>query len=454
MPDRRALAGALAGPALALLLCLPPAARAADQPLQVLRALPAPAASRAPEGMERVPFAEALARALARNPAAAVALQEVLRAEALVRQSQAAWLPTLSANGSYTRLDADRVQPGTATAPARVLTPQGSLGANLQLAVPVLAPSRWLATGRAKEGVEAAKAGELDSRRTVALAAARAYLAALAARRQTDVAERARDVARVHVDFARSRLQAGSGNRLDEVRAEQELSSTGAALEVQLSGLARAREALGVLLGADGALDAADDPALDPPADAKAALEQLPSTRGDVQAQAARLRGAELAVRDSWADYLPLLTAAFQPFYQDPATLTQPQTGWQAQLVLSIPLFDGGLRYGVARERKALAAEAREQLEGTLRQARSEVRVAFEAVRRADAALVHAREAARLSQQEYELADEGFRAGRLTSLEVIDAQRRARDAAASAVTAEDAARQGRLELLAAAGRLP
>jgi outer membrane protein TolC len=42
----------------------------------------------------------------------------------------------------------------------------------------------------------------------------------------------------------------------------------------------------------------------------------------------------------------------------------------------------------------------------------------------------------------------------VTNLEVIDAERRARDAALAAVIAEDAVRQNRLDLLAAAGRFP
>ena len=40
------------------------------------------------------------------------------------------------------------------------------------------------------------------------------------------------------------------------------------------------------------------------------------------------------------------------------------------------------------------------------------------------------------------------------ALEVIDAERRSRDAETAAVVAEDAARQARLDLLAASGRFP
>lgn len=158
--------------------------------------------------------------------------------------------------------------------------------------------------------------------------------------------------------------------------------------------------------------------------------------------------------RDSYTDYLPMLNAIAQPFYQNPATLTLPTTGWQAQLVLSIPRYDGGLRYGLEHEREALFAETKTKLEGQLRQARSEVRVAFEALQRTDEALLRAREASSLAVESLQLSQLAYRAGATSNIEVVDAERRARDAETEAAVAEDGARQARLDLLAASGRFP
>jgi outer membrane protein TolC len=52
------------------------------------------------------------------------------------------------------------------------------------------------------------------------------------------------------------------------------------------------------------------------------------------------------------------------------------------------------------------------------------------------------------------MANLAYRAGASTDIEVIDAERRSRDAETSAVQAEDAARRARLELLVATGQLP
>ena len=100
-------------------------------------------------------------------------------------------------------------------------------------------------------------------------------------------------------------------------------------------------------------------------------------------------------LRDSYADYLPFLSAVVTPFASTYASLSSPTTGWQAQLVLTVPFFDGGFRYGAHDERAALLDESRIALDGALRQARSDVRTAFEEVRRNDVALQSSREAAR-----------------------------------------------------------
>jgi outer membrane protein TolC len=122
--------------------------------------------------------------------------------------------------------------------------------------------------------------------------------------------------------------------------------------------------------------------------------------------------------------------------------------------VLAFPLFEGGLRTAQAKERGALSREADESLVAALRQARSEVRVAFDAMRYSYAGYESARLGAVSAVAALELANLAYRAGATSNLEVIDAERRARDAATTAAIAEDAVRQANLDLLSAAGRFP
>jgi outer membrane protein TolC len=73
---------------------------------------------------------------------------------------------------------------------------------------------------------------------------------------------------------------------------------------------------------------------------------------------------------------------------------------------------------------------------------------------RADEGLAASREAARLAHEALDLATIAYRAGATTNLEVIDAQRVARNAELQAAVAEDSARQARLDLLYSSGRFP
>jgi len=216
----------------------------------------------------------------------------------------------------------------------------------------------------------------------------------------------------------------------------------------------RTQEALGILVGGDAPVDTTDDMQFPPlPAPAEA-IDDAEQRRADIQAQRKRALAAQHVVRDSYADFLPFLTGVAQPFASSFTSLTSPTTGWQAQLVLTLPLYDGGFRYGALEQRRAERDQAGELLDAALRQARSDVRAGFEAMQRADLSLRQAREASRLAAEALDITTLAYHAGATNDLEVVDAQRRARDAANAAAVAEDAARQARIDLLAATGRFP
>jgi outer membrane protein TolC len=388
----------------------------------------------------------AVANALARNPTNIVAQAEIRRAEAIVLETRSNALPTLFGTGTFTQLDGARVYQGS------VVTPATTLNGTATLTVPLVVPKPWAQWSQSKDAITVARASADDVRRTLAVSVARAYLAVVAQKRVIDAATRARDTDRAHYLYAKTRFEGGIGNRIDEVRAEQQLQSDEANVLVQQTNLTRYREALGVLVGAGGPLDA-QEPVLQPPADPAQAMRDA-EHRTDVVAATTHLEATAHAVRDSWTDYSPYLAGVFAPFVQTPATLTVPTSGWQAQLVLTVPFYDGGLRYGQERERSISRDEAQATLDQTLRQARSDVRTAFDELRRADAALASTRDAARLAESALDLANVAYRAGAYTNIEVIDAERTARDAETAVAVAEDSARQARIDLLAATGRFP
>ncbi|OFX22530.1 MAG: hypothetical protein A2V77_14050 [Anaeromyxobacter sp. RBG_16_69_14] len=430
---------------LAAALATGPALAQAPSPLQP----PAAAAtSAAPRGQpERVTFVEAVRRASVQATSTIIAAEELRRAAALLGEVRSAALPLLSGQASYTHLDGDR-RSASGVVAAR---DQESAAGILQL--PLIAPSRWMSWAHASEQVRVARASEADVRRQTVLSAARAYLAILAQKRVVDVSRSARDIAKVRFDFAHARRSGGIGNAVDELRSEQQLATS----EVQLGngelGLTRAQEALGVLTGSQGPLDAVEEPAFEL-AGAPGTMAAAEARRLDVRAAQVRLDAAAHVARDSWADWLPTLAATGEVFYQNPPTLLTPRTGWQVQFVLSLPIYEGGLRRAQRQERDALAREASAYLDGTLRQVRSDVRLGLEEVARREAALASARLAAERGRAVLQLTVESYRAGATNDLDVSTAQQQSRDADLSAVVAEDAVRQARLDLLAGLGQFP
>jgi outer membrane protein len=398
-----------------------------------------------------VTFDDVVKLARANNPNAQRAVVEVRRLQSLVEQVRSASLPSLGFNATYTLLDADRKLPPPSTT---TISAQNQIFGNLLLTVPVVNATGWAAWSHAAEAVDVGRLNVADTNRQVIVSTSHAYLTVFSLKRLLEVSMTARDNAKAHYDYAHTRVTGGVGNKLDEARAMSQLGSSEVQVQAAIIALDRAREALGVLAGVNEPLDVKEEPRLDEKIALPTALRDAENQRTDIKLSRGQLTAARHIERDSWTDYVPLLGLTFEPFYQNPASLVFPVTGWQLQALFTFPIFDGGFRYGARRERTALVDDARIGVEATLRQASSEVRVAYSEVRTADDAVKAAHEAEAAANHALELATLAYEAGAITNLDVIDAQRQARDAATQATIAEDVARQARLDLLAATGKFP
>lgn len=400
--------------------------------------------------MESVTLDEAVQRALKNNPTIGQVAQGVLRAESLLQQARAATLPNVNATFSNVVVDTERGFNGAITQPRSQSAFSATLG------VPVLALSQWAATTQARDQIEIANLSTADVRTEIAVATAQAYLAIIAQKRQVEVSMRARETALSHLDYARRRLEAGAGTKLNELRAGQEVATDEARVENAQLGVRRAQEALGVLMVANGPVDAAAEPvfAVPEPLPAVDVESAWMSARPDVRLFTASERAADRVWRDSFKDFFPTGTASFDPQALAPAGAFNSARSWRFVVSFSQPVFDGGQRRGLKRFREAALNVSRLALQGLQVQARSEVRLAQETVRSTERALASLRSAAQQANDVLGIVNVAFEAGATTNLEVIDAQRQARDADSDAAAAEDVVRRARLDLLTALGRFP
>lgn len=395
-----------------------------------------------------IPFDEAVRRAMSANPSVAIAAANILRADALLGQARAVTLPAIGAEGSNITLDGAREVDGD------TVTPQNTFSAAIPVSMPLYAPTLWARRAQAEDQQRVAHASSDDVRRQVAVAAAQSYLAVIAAHRVVEAQQRSVDTARAFYDYANERLKAGASSRLNALRAQQTLSSDEALLEQATLALYRTQEALGVLLAMDGPVDAAAEPAFEVPAQEAAASAAALDLRTDLKLFGLELDAARRVLADSSKEWHPALNGIFEPVFQQPGSVFTPESSWRALLQFSVPIFDSGLRKSRRLERQAAVQQAEATLGAARRDVQSEIREAHESVRRSERVLERTREAATQAAQVLEITNISFRAGATTNIEVIDAQRRARDADTAVAVAENGVRQARLSLLDALGRFP
>jgi outer membrane protein len=407
-------------------------------------AAPAFAQTRAP--MESVTLEQAVERALKNNPTVAQASQGILRAEGLLQQARAATMPYVTASLSSLVNSTERRFNDVITSPQTQATMSAQFG------MPVLAASRWAAAAQARDQVEIANLSTADVRTDIAVSTAQAYLAIIAQKRQVEVSLRARETSLAHLDYARRRLEAGAGTRLNELRAGQEVATNEARIENAQLGVRRAQEALGVLIAANGPADAASEPAFEIPA----TIDETGwmAIRPDLRLFVAQERAADRVWRDSSKEWFPTAIATFDPQALVPASIFSSARSWRFVVNFAQPVFDAGQRRGVKRFREANFNVARLAVQGLQLQARSEVRLAQETVRSTQRAFEQLQSAAQQAAEVLKITTFAFEAGATTNLEVIDAQRQARDADSAAAVAEDAVRRAQLDLLTALGRFP
>jgi len=411
--------------------------------------------AQAPAPVERVTFEQAIDRAVANNPSTAVAAAGILRAEGLLRQARAATLLQVDGNVTTTTLNTGVSFEDT------VVSPRHQVTGSLTLDQPVIAAAAWARRAQAQDDRQVAELSAAEARRQIAVATADAYFSILTRLRVLDGDNRARDTARAHFDLATELEQQGTGSRLNALRAQQQLSTFERQIEFASLAVYLAQEALGVLLVANGPVDAAGEPSFVLPPDAAApggtTMDLAPvllQSRPDLRLFSGQRQAAQRVLSDSSKDRWPSLNAVFVPQSIYPGQFFTASNSWRFLLQARVPVFDGGTREALKVQRQAAVDVAQANLTDALGRASSEVRAAREAVASGGRGLARAQAAADQAQQVVNIVNISFKAGAATNIEVIDAERSARDADTAVAVAEDILRRAQLDLLLALGRFP
>jgi len=379
--------------------------------------------------LPKMTYAEVLKRAVDNAPEVVSAEAELRRAEAEVVRTRSAWLPSLNGVLTYSRLDADRVVGD------RIASPANAINLSALITVPIVMPASWYNTARGGDAARVKRAQIEDVKRRAVLAVSRAYLAVLLGQEGVDIAEHAVVLSQDQLSLAEARTGEGVGSRLEVVRAERELRTNRAGVRARRAELVEAQRALGVLTQTDGPVDALGqtEPKASPPL--AEALDGL-AGRADLlalerQAELDRDRAAH-----NYLDYLPTVAASGQIFYQNPPSVNFPETGWQMQVLLTVPIYQGGRRRADAETRRADASQSQAEYRRANIEARAEVTAISMQVRELEGAYDETRSSLELARESQSLARLAFEAGTGTQIELIEAQRNLKDAETNAALAQ------------------
>jgi outer membrane protein TolC len=379
---------------------------------------------------------EALTHVRARSTDLRVAALEIIRAEAQSRIALAGVLPTLNGSVQYTHnlITNETLQPVSVNPPTfkSVNTPfPDFLTGSIIASQPVIHPREWYAIGTAKAGETVAQLGLEDTKRTIALAVANQLVAVVTAERVAELNRVGLYNALTRLELATRKTSLGSGTGLDVVRARQDVETARATLVAGDESLRQAREALGIALGLPeqvGVSPNADLNGLEKAAGKTCKAIAHVDDRADVAGLRAKIEVAHRNVNDVRYQFSPTIDFRSSLATTTVNTGAAPNTTWNVQAVLTVPIWDGGVKYGNLRDNSAQELEAVQKLEAGKRQAIIQVIQAKRAVGVAEDKHRVAGQARDLAAENDRLTRTSYLEGRGTSLELVTAAQQLREA--------------------------
>ncbi len=410
------------------------------------------AALRQPPLELRLSMRDAMQAAVDNNPTVQIFKERVTQAEEQAVTRRGALLPNLSArvSGARRRLFLGAFGGRGGTIPRDFYEGRVTLNQNL-FSLSLI--QRWRA---ARTNIEVAgldsETQKMDTMALVALA----YLEAL--RVQKSVKARLADVKLNNqlLRLAMERKSVGMATQLDVTRAKVQLENEKQRLLVARNdyGSAKLNLSRGIGLSFDMKLILTDELKLVPvtPQTVDDALQVARKHRIEIKAQKKRERLAELTLSSVVMERVPSLsgTGDLGMIGNQPGDAL---TTDNVQVLLSVPLFDGGQREGRISEQRSLLRLESIRTRDVEKQIGLEVRDALLTLKSTQQQVAVAKEGLRLSFQELYLAKQRFSVGLATNIEVTDAQTRVAQARDNLIGALFNFNASRVDLARAQGRL-
>ncbi len=382
-------------------------------------------------------LAEALDAALRQNLTIEATQLEIEKAEATLSIAWGAIFPMISGKMELLHRDhedtfdltgsmGDLLPPGFAGDTETVIMPLNDLKGSLQASMPLVNLPAWYNISLAKMGIPMAELTLASVRRQMLLAVSEAYYFALMSRELIDLHLATIETASQHLRVAQAKLDAGTGLRIDVIRAETDLDQGRQELLSAHLAFDKARDTIARLTGRDDLPLPVAAPPLTLPTESNAeltqkALKKLP----EIAAKRHQVEMARTQLDAVWMQFLPTLSAAWQGSYQftKPGDLgSTDRSRWMAIFTLSVPLYNQ-MRYGELDKVRAEIRQASLQVEDAEKDVSLKIRNAHRDYLTSLTSVEIAERRATLSKEALTLAEAAFEAGTGSSLDVTESRR-------------------------------
>ena len=378
----------------------------------------------------KVSLAEAIRLANTHSTAIHLALDELDVASARLGQRNSKGLPNIALSGSGTRFDdVTNVKFGASTIQ---FLPEHQEQLSLALTQDLNISGYVSATiAQAKLGVMAAKYAVDAATQDQALATTSAFYAVRRAEQAVGVAKASLDDYKQQFDTTTKLFKGGVGQKIDVYRAQSQVADAERELTRRLNDLSSAKSSLNDQLGRplDNPLDLVEPstaermPDVLVPSDREKLIAQALDRRSEALAAHIQVAAAEKGIKIAQAANGVSASVSVSGTHYPTTSFATPRENVGAlTLMVSVPIFDGGLGRSQVNEAKAMVQSAKEQESQTRRAISLQVQKAsldLETTRQsyvaAKVALTAAEAARKLAQQRYEAQVALY-------LEVTDAQ--------------------------------
>lgn len=365
------------------------------------------------------------------------------RAYAQVTEARAPLLPQLglSLGAGYsksgTQIVTSTVPTGTGYENRDVDVPgegRANFNLNLTLSQTILDLGRWAQLAQAGDAAEAAKGQAIDQQDASELEAVRRFYALYSAQESLKVLQQNVTRSQDQVTLANGLYEAGRGAKGDVISAQINLGNDRISVIKQRAAIASAQSDLATWLALPGTTELeAQAPALEdtppsPPA-LDSVLETARAHRAILKALQSQVSAADAGIRAARAGYWPRLTGqlsysrngpSFDPVFTNPSR----QNVFSGSLNLQWDLFSGFATEGSVTTAEANRSTAELNLREQEREIDGTLRSALTTVQTQEEALAAARQNLELAREFQNVAQERYRAGAGTQLEVRDAEQK------------------------------